>query len=102
MKKINILSQKEYDVYEFLADNYSEIHKDIKPAGKEFLERAHLFTGVFKIAFDRAFEEFILSSIKEHLAQHFKLTFEESECMLDINVIKIITGELFFDRSQYV
>ncbi len=91
----------EQDIAEFLIHNKEIILKDIKADCIKFLEREKLFTGVFKLAFDRAFHEFVVSSIKEILLKHY-FAHAEIHDIISAHMIKKYTGDYFFDKSKYI
>lgn len=89
------------DVLEFLVLNKDEILKDIRPEIRRFLASESLFNGVFRLAYDLALEEFILSTLRFYLAKHFNLQFEQISIIITVESLKKYTKDLFFNKENY-
>lgn len=92
---------KVFQISEFL-DNKEELLEQFKPEVRKFLVKKGFFTGPFKIAYEKAFDELIVSLIKKELVNHFpKFSPEDILILTDVDFLKMVTDGYLFDQENY-
>lgn len=100
MKNNIDINQGSYDILEFVVNNKEVIRNDMKQYASNFLENEKYFNGLFYIAYINAFEEFIISILREVLIKH-NLPMDQIYSIIDKPFLDEWLDDYFFDRQFY-
>lgn len=91
---------KVFEVSDFL-DNTDELITQFKPEVTKFLVKKSFFTGPFRHAYNKAFDEVVVRLVKKEIVSHFPhYTPEDVLTLCETDFLKLIGGRLF-DPSEY-
>jgi hypothetical protein len=82
------LSQRLYDVVEFLIKDSDMIVAFIEFDVKHFLGKEELFEGIFKYAYEEAFEIYIVGLLRQQAIEHLNIRVDEALILIDIPMLK--------------
>lgn len=94
-------SQQLYDLVDFLVYNKETIKLDIMNDVKKFLQHEKMFKGIYLIAYNDAYKEFVTSLVKVKLNEHFPLQLELITVIIDTPFLQELIGENFYDKALY-
>lgn len=93
---------KVFAVTDFL-ENKEELIKEFRPEVSKYLVRDGFFKGPFKRNYEKAFDDLIISLIRSQLVKHFpSFSPEEIVLLTDIDFLKMITNDFYFDKKNYL
>lgn len=91
-----------FDVVEFLTENQEEIKLDIYPDVKKFLDHSDIFTGPFILVNNEYFEEFISKQLKERVMNHFNVTIEQANIIIEKeNMLMFNLYDNYYNADNY-
>jgi len=94
-------SQQLYDLVDFLLYNKETIKSDLLNDVNKFLKHEIMFKGIYLIAFNQAYKEFITSLVRSKLHEHFPLLLETIAVIIDTHFLEEILGEAFYDKADW-
>lgn len=93
---------KIFEVCELL-DNREELVKEFTPEVSKYIVKESFFTGPFRQAYLKHFDELIVSLIKRQITKHFpSYTPEEVMLLCDQDFLKMITENYYFEPKNYM
>lgn len=93
--------EKLFAVVDFL-ENRDVLINEFKPEVAKYLVKDSFFRGPFKRKYNEMFDDLIISLIKRQITQHFpNFTPEEILLLCDKEFLKMITGDFYFNKSNY-
>jgi hypothetical protein len=96
-----------FNLSDFIFSNKEELRNDIKLDVQKFLAKETIFDGLFHFVFKKHYELFIIQQLKLILLKDFaygftdNLTFDSICDTLDVDYLKELTNDYFFDRKFY-
>lgn len=92
---------KIFEVTDFL-QNREALIKEFQPEVSKYLVKDEFFKGVARRRYQEMFDELIISLIRQQLVKHFpSYTPEEIILLTDVDFLKIVTDDFYFDKSNY-
>ena len=97
-------SSQEYlfELVDFLNLNKKELVEKFSIDVNRFLQNEYAFEGIFKVAYNDAFDEFVCSLVRNELINHFtNLNPEQIMSITEKSVLDMLTDGFYFNTNYY-